>query len=302
MPDLSIDLAGIKLKNPIMTASGTFGSGKEYGEYVDLNRLGAVVVKGVSLTPWKGNPTPRVAETYGGMLNAVGLQNPGVDAFMSEDIPFLKKYDTRIIVNVSGKSIEEYCGVAERLAEADIDMLELNISCPNIKEGGITFGTDTKMAALVVKEVKKVSRQPLMVKLSPNVTDITEIAKAVEAEGADAISMINTLLGMAIDAKNKRPILGNVMGGLSGPAIKPVALRMVYQVCRSVKVPVVGMGGIMTGEDAAEFILAGATGVAVGTANFTNPSATVDVLEGLESYMKHQGFSSVGEIQNAMKK
>lgn len=299
-PDLSVDLAGVKLKNPIMTASGTFGSGKEYGEYIDLNRLGAIVVKGVSLTPWKGNPTPRVAETYGGMLNAVGLQNPGVEAFIKDDLPFLKQFDTKVIVNVSGKSIEEYCCVAERLADSEVDMLELNISCPNIKEGGITFGTDEKMAAAVVKEVRKRSRQPLIVKLSPNVSDITKIAKVVEEEGADALSLINTLLGMAIDTKSKRPVLGNIMGGLSGPAIKPVALRMVYQVCQTVKIPVVGMGGIMNGHDAAEFILAGANAVAIGTANFTNPCATMDVMEELIHYMKEQRIENLEELRNGL--
>lgn len=299
-PDLSVKIAGVSLKNPVMSASGTFGSGREYGEYVDLNRLGAVVVKGVSLTPWKGNPTPRVAETYGGMLNAVGLQNPGVDSFIEKDIPFLKQYDTRIIVNVSGKSMEEYSSVVEKLAETEVDMLELNISCPNIKEGGIAFGTDPQMAALVVKQVKKVAKQPLIVKLSPNVTDITEIAKAVESEGADAVSLINTLMGMAIDIHQKKPLLGNIMGGLSGPAIKPVALRMVYQVGKAVQIPVIGMGGITNGEDAAEFILAGATGVAVGTANFSDPCATIKVLEGLEAYMIEQGFSSIEEIKQAM--
>ncbi|SFI35660.1 dihydroorotate dehydrogenase (NAD+) catalytic subunit [Tindallia magadiensis] len=299
-PDLSVDLAGVKLKNPIMTASGTFGSGKEYGEYIDLNRLGAIVVKGVSLTPWKGNPTPRVAETYGGMLNAVGLQNPGVEAFIKDDLPFLKQFDTKVIVNVSGKSIEEYCCVAERLADSEVDMLELNISCPNIKEGGITFGIDEKMAAAVVKEVRKRSRQPLMVKLSPNVSDITKIAKVVEEEGADALSLINTLLGMAIDTKSKRPVLGNIMGGLSGPAIKPVALRMVYQVCQTVKIPVVGMGGIMNGHDAAEFILAGANAVAIGTANFTNPCATMDVMEELIHYMREQRMENLEELRNGL--
>ena len=298
--DMSVNIAGVRLKNPVMPASGTFGSGREYGEYMDLNRLGAVVVKGVGLNPWKGNPTPRVAETYGGMLNAVGLQNPGVDAFIEEDLPFLKQFDTKVIVNVSGKSVEEYCEVVKKLAETDVDLLELNISCPNIKEGGITFGTDPKMAALVTKKVKKAARQPLMVKLSPNVTDITVIAKAVESEGADAISLINTLLGMAIDPGIKKPVLGNVMGGLSGPAIKPVAVRMVYQVCRTVSVPIVGMGGIMDGIDAAEFILAGASAVAVGTANFTNPSATIDVLEGLEEYMHKQGLTSIKAIQTAL--
>ncbi len=284
-PDLTINIAGVEMKNPVMTASGTFGSGKEYGEYVDLNRLGAVVAKGVSSTPWKGNPSPRVAETYGGMLNSVGLQNPGVEEFIKQDIPFLKQFDTKIIVNVCGKTLEEYCDVVERLQNTPIDLLELNISCPNVKEGGVCFGTDPKMVELVTKEVKKFAKQPLIVKLTPNVTDIVSIAKGAEAGGADGISLINTLMGMAIDIRKRRPVLGNVVGGLSGPAIKPVALRMVYQVANAVKLPIIGMGGIMTAEDALEFIMAGATGVALGTANFVNPAATLEIIEEMEDFL-----------------
>lgn len=284
--DLSIQIAGVEMKNPVMTASGTFGSGREYGKYVDLNRLGAVVVKGIASTPWKGNSAPRVAETYGGMLNSVGLQNPGVRAFMEKDIPFLRRYDTKIIVNVCGKTLEEYCDVVERLQDADIDLLELNISCPNVKEGGVSFGTDPHMVELVTREVKRYARQPLIVKLTPNVTDIVTIAKAAEAGGADGISLINTLLGMAIDIHRRKPILANIVGGLSGPAIKPVALRMVYQVAKAVKLPIIGMGGIMNAEDALEFMMAGATAVAVGTANFINPRATIDILEGIEGYLR----------------
>jgi dihydroorotate dehydrogenase (NAD+) catalytic subunit len=284
--DLSIQIAGVEMKNPVMTASGTFGSGREYGKYVDLNRLGAVVVKGIASTPWKGNSTPRVAETYGGMLNSVGLQNPGVRAFMEKDIPFLRRYDTKIIVNVCGKTLEEYCDVVERLQDADIDLLELNISCPNVKEGGVSFGTDPHMVELVTREVKRYARQPLIVKLTPNVTDIVTIAKAAEAGGADGISLINTLLGMAIDIHRRKPILANIVGGLSGPAIKPVALRMVYQVAKAVKLPIIGMGGIMNAEDALEFMMAGATAVAVGTANFINPRVTIDILEGIEGYLR----------------
>lgn len=298
-PNMKINIAGIELKNPVMTASGTFGSGREYSEYIDLNRLGAVVVKGVSMTPWKGNPSPRIAETYGGMLNSVGLQNPGVEAFIKEDLPFLKQYDTKIIVNIAGKTVEEYCEVAKRLGETDIDMIELNISCPNVKEGGVCFGTDPFMTEQVVKAIKKVAKQPLIVKLTPNVADIVSIAKGAVAGGADALSLINTLLGMKIDINKRKPILANIMGGLSGPAIKPVAVRMVYQVSRAVDVPVIGMGGIMTGEDAIEFILAGATGVAVGMANFINPTATMDVLEGIERYMEKYGFNSIEEVRKS---
>lgn len=299
-PNLKINIAGIEFNNPVMTASGTFGSGKEYSEYIDLNRLGAVIVKGIASKPWNGNSSPRIAETYGGMLNSVGLQNPGVDVFIKEDIPFLRQYDTKIIVNIAGKTVEEYCEVAERLRDADIDMIELNISCPNVKEGGVSFGTDPFMAEHVTKEVKKVAKQPLIVKLTPNVTDIVSIAKAAVAGGADALSMINTLLGMAIDINKRKPILANVVGGLSGPAIKPVAVRMVHQVSQAVDVPIIGMGGIMTGEDAIEFILAGATGVAVGMANFTNPTATIDVLDGIEEYMKKYGFNSIEEVRRSL--
>ncbi|GKX28019.1 dihydroorotate dehydrogenase [Vallitalea longa] len=292
----SVNIAGVDFKNPVMTASGTFGSGREYSKFVDLNRLGGVVVKGVASKEWLGNPAPRIAETYGGMLNAVGLQNPGVDVFIEEDIPFLRQYDTNIIVNIAGKTVEEYVEVAKRLRDADIDMIELNISCPNVKEGGVAFGTDPKMAEYVTSEVKKYAKQPLIVKLSPNVTDITEIARAVEAGGADAVSLINTLLGMKIDIYKRKPILANRVGGFSGPAIKPVAVRMVNQVYNSIKLPIIGLGGICTGEDAIEFILAGATGVAVGTANFSNPRATIDVVEGIERYMDVMGVGDVNEL------
>jgi dihydroorotate dehydrogenase (NAD+) catalytic subunit len=296
-PDLSVNIAGVQLKNPVMTASGTFGSGREYAEYVDLNELGAVVVKGVANVAWKGNPAPRIAETYGGMLNSVGLQNPGVDEFIKKDIPFLRQYDTKIIVNIAGRTVEEYCQVAEKLAHADIDLIELNISCPNVKEGGVAFGTDPKMAEYVTKEVKRYAKQPVIVKLSPNVTDITEIARAAVAGGADALSLINTLLGMVIDIHKRKPILANKVGGFSGPAIKPVAVRMVYQVANAVDVPLIGMGGIMNGEDAIEFMLAGATGVSVGTANFRNPRATMDVVNGIETYMKQYGYRNIEQIR-----
>ncbi|QUH25639.1 dihydroorotate dehydrogenase [Serpentinicella alkaliphila] len=291
-----VNIAGVELKNPVMTASGTFGSGKEYSEFVDLNELGAVVVKGVANVPWKGNASPRVAETYGGMLNSVGLQNPGVHAFVKEDILFLRKYDTKIIVNIAGRSVEDYCEVAEVLSNADIDMIELNISCPNVKEGCVSFGVNPHTVEAVTKEVKKYCKQPLIVKLSPNVADIAEIAKGAEAGGADAISLINTLLGMVIDIHKRRPVLANIMGGLSGPAIKPVAVRMVYQVAQAVKVPIIGMGGISNGDDAIEFMLAGASAVAVGTANFFNPRATIDVKEGIENYMKKYGISNIKDI------
>lgn len=297
MKNLKINIGGVELKNPVMTASGTFGSGQEYGEYMDLNQLGAVVVKGVAMIPWKGNPAPRIAETYGGMLNSVGLQNPGVEVFIEKDIPFLRKYDTKIIVNLAGKTIEEYCQVAERLGTADVDLLELNISCPNVKEGGVAFGTDAKMVEKVTKEVKKRSKQPVIVKLSPNVTDIAEMARAAEAGGADGLSLINTLLGMAIDIHKRKPILSMGVGGFSGPAIKPVALRMVNQVAKAVSLPIIGMGGIATGEDAVEFIMAGATGVAVGTAHFYNPRASWDVLEGIKEYMNQYEIKDLAEIK-----
>ena len=294
--DLRVKIADVELKNPVMTASGTFGSGKEYSEFVDLNQLGAVVVKGVANKPWQGNPTPRVTETYGGMINAVGLQNPGIDEFVKNDIPFLRQYDTKIIVNVVGRTVEDYCEVAERLASEDVDILELNISCPNVKEGGIAFGTIPHMVEDITKQVKKYAKQPLIVKLSPNVTDITEIAKSAQAGGADALSLINTLLGMQINIHKRDFAIANRMGGLSGPAIKPVAVRMVYQVANAVNLPIIGMGGIMNGEDAVEFMMAGATGVAVGTANFHNPTATIDVLEGIKGYMKDYDIIDINNI------
>jgi len=297
MIDLSVNIAGVELKNPIVTASGTFGSGREYSEFIDLNMLGGITVKGVSVTKWKGNPPPRVAETYGGLLNSVGLQNPGVEDFIKEDIPFLRKFDTKIIVNICGHSVKEYAAVAERLSGEDVDMLELNISCPNVTSGGLAFGQDAKVAASVVSEVKKYAAQPLIVKLSPNVTDITEIAKSAEAAGADALSLINTLLGMQIDIHKKAPALYNVTGGLSGPAIKPVAVRMVYQTARSVKIPIIGMGGIRTWADAVEFLLAGAAAVAVGSANFSNPYATVEALDGIKDYMRKYSVERVSDIR-----
>lgn len=290
-----VNIAGVELKNPVMTASGTFGSGREYGEFIDLNELGAVVVKGVANIPWKGNASPRVAETYGGMLNSVGLQNPGVHAFIKEDIPFLRKYDTKIIVNIAGRSVEDYCEVAEILSHADIDMIELNISCPNVKEG-CSFGVNPQAVEAVTREVKKHCKQPLIVKLSPNVADIAEIARAAEVGGADAISLINTLLGMVIDIHKRQPVLANIMGGFSGPAIKPIAVRMVYQVAQAVQVPIIGMGGICNGDDAIEFILAGASAVAIGTANFYNPRATIEVKEGIESYLRKYNIESVKDL------
>lgn len=294
--NLSVDFAGVTMKNPVTTASGTFGSGAEYGEYVDLNRLGAVTTKGVANVPWPGNPTPRVCETYGGMLNAIGLQNPGIDVFVERDIPYLKQYDTRIIVNVCGHTTEEYLEVVERLADQDVDLLEINISCPNVKEGGIAFGQNPKLVEQITAEIKKKAKQPVIMKLSPNVTDITETAKAAEAGGADALSLINTLTGMKIDINRRQFALANQTGGMSGPAVKPVAVRMVYQVAHAVKLPVLGMGGIRTAEDALEFIMAGASMVAVGTANFNNPTATVDVLEGIERFMKGQHVEDIHEL------
>lgn len=295
--NLKINIGGVELKNPVMTASGTFAAGREYSEYIDLNRLGAVVVKGIAIDPWIGNPPPRIAETYGGILNSIGLQNLGVDHFIKEDIPFLRSFDTKIIVNIIGRTIEEYCQVAERLQDADIDLVELNISCPNLKEGGVSFGTSPFNVAEVTRQVKKHLKHPLIVKLSPNVSDIVEIAKAAESEGADAISMINTLLGMAIDIHKRRPLLANITGGLSGPAIKPVALRMVYQTSKSISIPIIGMGGISNSDDAIEFIMAGASGVAVGTANFINPRATIDVLDGILDYCKKYNIKDIMDIR-----
>lgn len=299
--NMSVNIAGVEWKNPVTVASGTFGSGAEFEEFVDLNRLGAVTTKGVANIPWAGNPTPRVAETCGGMMNAVGLQNPGVDLFCKRDIPFLKKYDTRIIVNVCGKSTEDYCEVVERLAEEDVDMLEINISCPNVKEGGIAFGQNPKAAENITKEVKKYAKQPVIMKLSPNVTDISEMAKAVEAGGADAISLINTLTGMKIDIDRRQFVLANKTGGVSGPAIHPIAVRMVYQAANAVRVPVIGMGGIASAKDAIEMILAGASAVSVGTANFHNPAVTMEIVDGIEAYMKKYGFANVKDMVGIVK-
>ncbi len=296
----SVNLCGVTLKNPVMTASGTFGSGEEFSEFVDLNRLGAVVTKGVANVPWPGNPTPRVAEVYGGMLNAVGLQNPGIDLFCKRDIPFLKKYDTKIIVNVCGRSTADYCEVVERLAGEPVDMLEINISCPNVKEGGIAFGQDARAVEAITSEIKKIAKQPVIMKLSPNVTDITEMAKAAEAGGADALSLINTITGMKIDINRRKFVLANKTGGMSGPAIHPVAVRMVYQTAQVVSVPLIGMGGIMNAEDAIEMILAGATAVSVGTANFTDPSVTEKIVSGIEDYMKKYGVSDIKELVGAV--
>lgn len=296
-----VNLAGVELKNPVMTASGTFGSGAEYGDFVDLNRLGAVVTKGVANVPWPGNPTPRIAETYGGMINAIGLQNPGIDVFAERDIPFLKQYDTRIIVNVCGKTTEDYIDVVERLSGEPVDMLEINISCPNVKEGGIAFGQDPRAVEAITREVKRHAKQPVIMKLSPNVTDIAVMAKAAEAGGADALSLINTLTGMKIDIHKQTFALANKTGGLSGPAIKPVALRMVYQVAQAVSLPIIGMGGIMTAEDAIEFILAGATAISVGTANFHDPYVTVRIAEGIEVYMKQHGVEDICQLIGAVR-
>ena len=296
-----VNIAGVEFKNPVTTASGTFGSGAEYSEFVDLSLLGAVTTKGVANVPWPGNPTPRIAETYGGMINAIGLQNPGIDVFVNRDIPFLKQYDTKIIVNVCGKTTEDYIDVVERLGDQPVDLLEINISCPNVKEGGIAFGQDPKAVEAITREVKRHAKQPIIMKLSPNVTDITVMAKAAEAGGADALSLINTLTGMKIDINRRSFALANKTGGMSGPAVKPVAVRMVYQVAQAVKLPIIGMGGIMTAEDALEFILAGATAVAVGTANFHNPYATKEVVEGIEAYMRKYGIEDIKELIGAVR-
>lgn len=294
--NLSVTIAGVTLKNPVTVASGTFGSGMEYGEFVDLNRLGAVTTKGVANVAWEGNPTPRIAETGSGMLNAIGLQNPGLEVFKKRDIPFLRQFDTKIIVNVCGRSKEDYIDAVEQLGETPVDLLEINISCPNVKHGGIAFGQDPKMAEEITAAVKKAARQPVIMKLSPNVTDITEMARAVEAGGADAVSLINTLTGMKIDINRRTFAVANKTGGLSGPAIKPVAVRMVYQVANAVKLPIIGMGGIASAEDALEFMMAGATAVAVGTANFVNPYTTVEVIEGIECYMEKNGIEDIKEL------
>ena len=296
-----VKIAGVMFKNPVMTASGTFGSGMEYSAFVDLNRLGAVVTKGVANVPWPGNQTPRVAETYGGMLNAIGLQNPGIDVFCGRDIPFLQKFDTKIVVNVCGKTVEDYLDVVERLSDEEIDMLEINVSCPNVKEGAIAFGQRAEALYRITEAVKGKAKQPVIMKLSPNVTDITEMAKAAEAAGADAISLINTITGMKIDVERRQFVLANKTGGLSGPAIKPVAVRMVYQAAHAVKIPVIGMGGIMTASDALEFILAGASAVAVGAANFINPYATVQIVEGIEEYMERHQVEHITDLIGAVR-
>lgn len=302
MSDIStkVNLCGVELKNPVMVASGTFGSGEEYSEFVDLNRLGAVVTKGVANIPWPGNPTPRVAEVYGGMLNAVGLQNPGIGVFCNRDIPFLKNYDTKIIVNVCGKSTSDYLEVVERLADEPVDMLEINISCPNVKEGGIAFGQDPKLVEQITSDIKKIAKQPVIMKLSPNVTDITEMARAAEAGGADCLSLINTLTGMKIDIDRRTFVLANKTGGMSGPAIHPIAVRMVYQTAQAVKLPLIGMGGIASANDAIEMILAGATAVSVGTANFVDPCTTIKVVEGIEAYMRKYGVKDINELVGAV--
>ena len=293
-------IAGVTFKNPVMTASGTFGSGMEYSDFVDLNRLGAVVTKGVANVPWEGNPTPRVAEVYGGMLNAIGLQNPGMDVFVERDIPFLQKYDTRIIVNICGKTVEDYLEVVERLGDQPVDMLEINVSCPNVKEGAIAFGQKPDSLYDITSQVKKKAKQPVIMKLSPNVTDIAEMSRAAEAAGADALSMINTITGMKIDIHRKKFVLANKTGGMSGPAIKPVAVRMVYQAAQAVKIPIIGMGGISNAEDAIEFLLAGASAVAVGAMNFVNPYTTVEVVEGIEAYMQKYGVERVTDLIGAV--
>ncbi len=298
---MKVNIAGVELKNPVMTCSGTFGSGMEYSEFVDLNVLGAVVTKGVANVPWEGNPTPRITEVYGGILNAIGLQNPGIDVFCERDIPFLKKYDTKIVVNVCGRSVEDYCEVAERLGDEPVDLLEINISCPNVKHGGIAFGQDPKAAAQITGAIKRYAKQPVIVKLSPNVTDIAQMAQAVEAAGADAVSLINTITGMKIDIHKRQFALANKTGGMSGPAVKPVAVRMVYQAANAVKIPVIGMGGIATAEDALEFILAGATAVAVGTANFYRPDATAKIVQGIQDYMEKYHISDITELIGAVR-
>lgn len=296
-----VNIAGVEFKNPITVASGTFGSGMEYDEFVDLSLLGAVTTKGVANIPWPGNPTPRIAETYGGMMNAIGLQNPGIDTFIERDIPFLRKKDTKIIVNVCGKTMEDYVEVVERLGECDVDLLEINVSCPNVKEGGIAFGQNKEALFDITKAVKAKAKQPIIMKLSPNVTDITEMAKAAEAGGADALSLINTITGMKIDINKRTFAVANRTGGVSGPAIKPIAIRMVYQVANAVKLPIIGMGGCMCAEDALEFIMAGATAVAVGTANFNNPYVTVEIIKGIEEYMTRNNINDINELIGCVK-
>ena len=299
--NLSVDIAGVTMKNPVTTGSGTFGSGEEFSEFVDLSKLGAVTTKGVANVPWPGNPTPRVAEVYGGMLNAIGLQNPGIDVFVERDVPYLKKAGATIIVNVCGKSEKDYVEVVERLSDEPVDLLEINVSCPNVKEGGIAFGQDPKALYEITKAVKAKAKQPIIMKLSPNVTDITEMAKAAVDAGSDALSLINTLTGMKIDIERRDFVLANKTGGMSGPAIKPVAVRMVYQVANAVDVPIIGMGGIATAEDALEFIMAGATAVSVGTANFINPATTLEVVDGIKAYMERHQIKDINELIGCVK-
>ena len=301
MKNTKVTIAGVEFKNPVMTASGTFGSGMEYGEFVDLNKLGAVVTKGVASVPWPGNPTPRVTEVYGGMLNAIGLQNPGIDVFIERDLKFLQQFDTRVIVNVCGKTTEDYIDVVEKIGDTNVDMLEINVSCPNVKEGAIAFGQKADALYNITSEIKKHAKQPIIMKLSPNVTDITEMARAAESAGADALSLINTLTGMKIDIYRRNFALANKTGGMSGPAIKPVAVRMVYQVANAVKIPIIGMGGIANAEDALEFMMAGATGVAVGAMNFINPYATVETVEGIEKFMEQQKIENITDIIGCVK-
>ncbi|MBR6404171.1 MAG: dihydroorotate dehydrogenase [Eubacterium sp.] len=299
--NLSVNICGVEMKNPVTVASGTFGSGMEYSDFVDLSKLGAVTTKGVANVPWEGNKTPRVAETYGGMLNAIGLQNPGIDTFISRDLKFLKNYDTKVIVNVCGRSVRDYVEVVERLGDCpEVDLLEINVSCPNVKEGGIAFGVDPKALENITREIKAKAKQPVIMKLSPNVTDIAEMAKAAVSGGTDALSLINTITGMKIDINRRTFALANKTGGMSGPAVKPVAVRMVYQVASAVNVPIIGMGGISCAEDALEFIMAGATMVSVGTSNFANPNVTLEVVEGIEKFMKEQGINSLEEIRGCV--
>lgn len=299
--DMQVNIAGVMWKNPVTVASGTFGSGEEYSEFVELGGLGAVTTKGVANVPWPGNPTPRVAEVYGGMMNAIGLQNPGIDLFCKRDLPFLRKYETKIIVNVCGKSVEDYCEVVQRLAEEDVDMLEINISCPNVKEGGIAFGQNPKAAEEITRAVKKYAKQPVIMKLSPNVTSIAEMARAVEAGGADAVSLINTLTGMKIDIHRRSFALANKTGGVSGPVVHPIAVRMVYETAQAVQIPIIGMGGIACADDAIEMILAGASAVSVGTANFYRPCAALEIVEGIRSYMERYGFERVEDLVGIVK-
>lgn len=301
MKNTKVTIAGVEFKNPVMTASGTFGSGMEYSEFVDLNCLGAVVTKGVANVPWEGNPTPRVMETYGGMLNAIGLQNPGIDVFIERDIPFLKQFDTKIIVNVCGRTVEDYIEVVEKLGDQPVDMLEINVSCPNVSHGGIAFGQNPDCLYDITKQIKAKAKQPIIMKLSPNVTDITEMARAAESAGSDALSLINTITGMKIDIHKRTFALANKTGGLSGPAIKPVAVRMVYQTAQAVKIPIIGMGGIANAEDAVEFMLAGATGVAVGAMNFVNPYTTAEVVKGIEEYMERYHVENLTELIGAVR-